>query len=272
MPDITVNGFASIQRLRRNALLGALAVAVLSAPVPVWAVLRIGSIDNQNILTTQPQANAIADYLKLISGHAVNLAQTPNSGRPFWTVTLGAQQGAIKPIGDALVSALINSNRTVTITARAGGNEGVTSCANGFQKVQLGQALKACREQGGQPGVDNNGIAGSDAIVELAPPLGASVLTDASTPQYVIVAHELIHALHVTIGRQLTPGANNEARTIGPYNGYNGQQPPLIPAFQFTENAIRGENTYTIKGVQAPLNCREPYNTAQYPTPPNLTC
>src|SRR5262245_5576299 len=220
-------------------LLGALVIAPLLAPASAQAVLRIGTRVDQNTPTTQQQANAIAAYLELISGYAVQLAQNPNNGQPFWTVQLGAAvQGANKPIGHALVLALINSARTTTIVVSAGGDVGVTSCANGFQKVQVGPAMNACKETNGNPG------AGADAIVELSS-VPASVLTDADAPRYVVVAHELIHALHVTIGRRLTTNSQNEARTIGAYLGYNGaQNPPLIPAFQFTENALRGENTY----------------------------
>ena len=222
-------------------LLGALVIAVLSAPASAQAVLQIGTRVNQNTPTTQQQANAIAAYLELISGYTVQLApQNPNNQPPFWTVQLGAAvQNANKPVGHALVLALINSARTITIVVSAGGDVGVTSCANGFQKVQVGAQANACKETNGNPGP------GSDAIVELAS-VPASVLTDADTPRYIVVAHELIHALHVTIGRRLTTNSNNEARTIGPYAGYNGaQNPPLIPGFQFTENALRGENTYS---------------------------
>lgn len=234
-------------------LLQALVIGVLMAPAPAWAVLRIGSTSNQNHLTEQRQANAIADYLKDTSGYAIDLAKDDNGGRPFWTVTLGAPvQGVNKPIGHALVSAMIASPKTITIAIGAGGDVGVTSCAEGF--VKKSPPPPACKEATGSVG------AGMDAIVELTSTT-PSDKKDRDTPRYIIVAHEFIHALHATMGRRLLGTPPNEARTIGPYLGYTGQQqPPLIPGFQFTENALRGENTYTPnRGNPTPLRCREPF-------------
>lgn len=238
-------------------LLQALAIAALLAPAPAWAVLRIGSTSNQTHPTTQPQANAIADYLKDTSGYAIDLAKDENGGRPFWTVQLGAAvQGVNKPIGHALVSAMIASPKTITIAIGAGGDVGVTSCAEGF--VKKSPPPSACKETSGAAG------AGTDAIVELTS-IEPSNKKDRDAPRYIIVAHEFIHALHVTMGRRLTGTPPNEARTIGPYLGYNGQQPPLINGFQFTENALRGENTYTPNGGNpTPLRCREPFGATGF--------
>jgi hypothetical protein len=187
----------------------------------------------------------------------VNLAQNANNGRPYWVVTLGAVLPAgAKPHGSGLVQALINSAHVTTIAVDDGkaglGGGGVTWCANGMAIIQLAPA--ACKVGG----------AGTDAVVTIGSPSGLSSLTDANAPRYILFAHEMIHALHATVGQRHGTNATNEARTIGDYLGIPAAVPAaaLPPGIVVNENLLRGESRLNNGN---PLNCRNPTNTAQYP-------
>ncbi|QJR13514.1 M91 family zinc metallopeptidase [Usitatibacter palustris] len=256
--------------LMRHVVPLAFAVAA-SASGAAHAVLNIGSHTNQtqSQLTTQQHANAIQNELQRISGRTVIL--TPGQDvnqRSIWTVTLGAQIQA-RAHGNTLVTALINSARTTTIVADAGlaglGGGGVTFCANGPTRALLNPP--ACLATNAGAG------AGTDAVVAINTAKMPSNMTDPDAPFYILFGHELVHAWHATVGQRLAATGANEARTIGNYLGLAPpvQNAALPPGITVNENLLRRENTLQ---NNAPLNCRHPTNTAQYPAPvpPNATC
>jgi hypothetical protein len=110
-----------------------------------------------------------------------------------------------------------------------------------------------------------NPAQGGDAVVAL----GGTATADrynATIPIYIILGHELIHALQATHGRN-SAGAAYEASTIGTYNGFVGNAVNAIPGVNFSENLLRGESTYINRGSGnsvTPLQCRDPHRTGQF--------
>jgi hypothetical protein len=227
------------------------------------AELRIGSYTTQSSLTSDKHLGTIQPDLELIAGTTVTLTLNANSGRPYWVVALGAP--GTKPQGYGLIQALINSTHVITIandSARAGmGGGGVTWCADGMVLKLLASA--GCLTGG----------TGTDAVVTVNFASGASDLKDANAPRYILFGHELIHALHATVGKRVKDNGKNEAQTIGNYLGMTAPvtNAALPTGITVNENLLRGENTYKDKNnsdAPTPLHCRNPSSTGEYPAPP----